>query len=739
MFAKFSIRAKIIAAVAFLLVALTGMGLLAVWNMRAINASTVDITTNWLPSVRVLGELRAGVITYRNVIREHMLSETLEEKLAAEKTLAGVVEMSAKARAKYEPMIATPEERALYQQWSETWDKYRKGTEEVMAISRKEAGKLPHEAHELNTKVVNKIGLEADEILNKDIELNNVGAEKAAQDSASNYSSALMMVAVILGLAILISVGVSLYTVRDISAGIASIVSPMQALGRGDLTAVVPHQGEKTEIGAMADTLQVFKEALVAKKAADEAAAADAEAKIERGRRVDTITRNFEQMIGEIVQTVSSASTQLEASASTLSSTARRSQELTTSVAAASEEASTNVQSVASATEELSSSVTEISRQVQESARMAGDAVGQARTTNDRVSELSKAAARIGDVVELINTIAGQTNLLALNATIEAARAGTAGRGFAVVAGEVKNLAEATRQATHQISDTVRDLDGQIGSLIGESGDASLRAKSASEGAQQISGIISRVQDGFSLVGAEIGSVARAATSNLGHCESVITELNELAKGVDLSSRDLKHADGRVAKLLELSESLIVTIADSGVETSDTPLIRVVIETAKRISDLFENAVAQGDITLAQLMDENYREIAGTDPKQYLTDYVSFTDRVLPAIQDPIQKADPRIVFCVAWARGGYLPTHNPNYRQPQGPDPVWNNANCRNRRLFNDRAVSKVAANTKPFLLQTYRRDMGGGNFVLMKDLSSPIFVGGRHWGAFRMGFRQG
>jgi methyl-accepting chemotaxis protein len=96
-------------------------------------------------------------------------------------------------------------------------------------------------------------------------------------------------------------------------------------------------------------------------------------------------------------------------------------------------------------------------------------------------------------------------------------------------------------------------------------------------------------------------------------------------------------------------------------------------------------------------------------------------------------------VFCVAWARGGYLPTHNPNYRQPQGPDPVWNNANCRNRRLFNDRAVSKVAANTKPFLLQTYRRDMGGGNFVLMKDLSSPIFVGGRHWGAFRMGFRQG
>ncbi len=179
MFAKFSIRAKIIAAVAFLLVALTGMGLLAVWNMRAINANTVDITTNWLPSVRVLGELRAGVITYRNVIREHMLSETTETKLAQEKTLATVIEMIAKARSAYEPMITSPGERAFYNQWVETWDKYRKGTEQVMELSRKDAGKIPHDAHELNTQVVNKIGLEADEILNKDIAYNNTGADKA--------------------------------------------------------------------------------------------------------------------------------------------------------------------------------------------------------------------------------------------------------------------------------------------------------------------------------------------------------------------------------------------------------------------------------------------------------------------------------------------------------------------------------------------------------------------------------
>jgi len=363
------------------------------------------------------------------------------------------------------------------------------------------------------------------------------------------------------------------------------------------------------------------------------------------------------------------------------------------------------------------------------------EAVGR---IEQRLGAVGTALAQVAKVSGSIEAIAKQTNLLALNATIEAARAGAAGKGFAVVAGEVKSLAEATRRATQLIGDTVRDLDGQIGNLIGASGDASLRAKSAGEGAQQIQGIIVRVQDGFTAVGREIDGVARAATSNLAHCDMVIDELGNLARGVDLSSTDLKLADDRVAKLLELSEGLIELIASSGVETSDAPLIRIVIETARQISEAFESAIERGDIRLDQLMDEKYREIPGTDPKQYLTDYVALTDRILPPIQDPIQKVDPRIVFCVAWAKGGYLPTHNPNYRLPQGPDPVWNNANCRNRRLFDDRAVRKVAANTKPFLLQTYRRDMGGGQFVLMKDLSSPIHVRGRHWGAFRMGFRQ-
>ena len=231
-----------------------------------------------------------------------------------------------------------------------------------------------NEARELNSSKVNPIGLKADAALRKDVELNNKGAADAAGAADQDYSRAFWMVLCALVLLRLWSASlppsISSATFRAASP---RSLRPMRALGQGDLSAVVPHRGESTEIGQMADTLQVFKDALIAKKAADEAAAADAEAKIQRGQRVDAVTREFEVMVGKMVSSLSSASTELEAAANTLTSTAESTQQLSGSAASASRDVSDNVQSVAAASEQITSSVNEISRQVQESSRVAAE------------------------------------------------------------------------------------------------------------------------------------------------------------------------------------------------------------------------------------------------------------------------------------------------------------------------------------------------------------------------------
>ncbi len=553
-----SIRAKVIAVIAFMLIAMSGMGLLAIRSMQAINAHTVEIASGWLPSVRVLGDLRTDINLFRIALRAHVMAETLEAKAANDKRLAGILERIAKDRKAYEPLINSAEERSIYQNWAVAWDKYIAGVQDVIVLSRGSIGRIPTEASEAISKKVAVIAAESDAILEKGINLNNAGADTATRQAAEGYNSAFWLVLSIIAACVICGIGVGIYLVRDLSNGIAAVVKPMQALGSGDLTAEVTRRGEKTEIGAMADALQVFKDALIAKKAADEAAARDAEAKIERGRRVDGITRQFEAMIGEIVDTVSSASTELEASASTLTATAERAQELATTVASASEEASTNVQSVASATEEMASSVNEISRQVQESARMASEAVDQASKTNDRVGELSKAAARIGDVIELINNIAGQTNLLALNATIEAARAGEAGRGFAVVASEVKALAEQTAKATGEIGQqitgiqaatqdsvgAIQEISGTIGKLSEISSAIAAAVEEQGAATQEISRNVQQAAQGTQMVSANITDVQRGATET----ETASSHVLSAAQSLSSDSNRLKD---EVAKFLE--------------------------------------------------------------------------------------------------------------------------------------------------------------------------------------------
>ncbi|MDN3273984.1 methyl-accepting chemotaxis protein [Frankia sp. RB7] len=343
------------------------------------------------------------------------------------------------------------------------------------------------------------------------------------------------------GCAVLVLIGSWLMSFLTIARPIRALTVAMDKLAGGDFSVVLPGLGRKDEVGGVAAAVEKFK--LVSEQKTREEAEAkirqDQAAAAQRKAEMHELADSFEAAIGEIVDTVSSAATELEASASTLTSTAERGQGLATMVAAASEEASTNVQSVASATEELSSSITEISRQVQESARVASEAVSQARTTTDRVGELSQAATRIGDVVELINTIAGQTNLLALNATIEAARAGEAGRGFAVVASEVKALAEQTAKATGEIgqqiasiqtateysvgaikdiSDTIEklsEISSTIAAAVEEQGAAtqeiSRNVQQAAEGTHQVSANITEVQRGASETGSASSQVLSAS------------------------------------------------------------------------------------------------------------------------------------------------------------------------------------------------------------------------------------
>ena len=363
------------------------------------------------------------------------------------------------------------------------------------------------------------------------------------------------------------------------------------------------------------------------------------------------------------------------------------------------------------------------------------DLVSAVQDIAAQLSDLKDPLAQVAKVAESIDAIAKQTNMLALNATIEAARAGDAGRGFAVVAGEVKSLAQQTSTATAEIDTTLRSLTERAERLIAQGSSSMQKAEGVQSGAMGITEAMNTVGKATSQMEGEAGRIAAAAADIEKRCAAFLSTVNEMADGVTKSSDTLGETSERVNRLIAATERLLGNTAEAGEATVDTPFVECAMETADRIGKLFAEAIARGEISETDLFDRDYKWVEGSDPKKYMTRFTEFTDRVLPDIQEKILEWDKRVAFAAALDVNGYLPTHNRKFSHPPRPgDYEWNMANSRNRWIYNDRVGLNCGKNTKPFLLQIYRRNMGGGKFMMTKDASAPIIVNGKHWGGFRI-----
>lgn len=356
---------------------------------------------------------------------------------------------------------------------------------------------------------------------------------------------------------------------------------------------------------------------------------------------------------------------------------------------------------------------------------------------------LGAADARIHAIQQgsaAIESIAQETQLLALNASVEAARAGDAGRGFAVIANAVKTLADQIKKFTGENAQHIDSLNDTMRSLLEASNANAQFAEKTSADAQSASKTNEQLRTLAQSVDAlvsDIKAMAEPVEANTQSFASLGAHLDEMVENITLSHSKLDIANMRAEAILKISEDFMVFVADSGIETDDTRFINAVQNAALEMSGLLEKCLKSGEISAAHLFAHDYRVIEHSNPVQYLTPSLRFTDRHFPAIQEPMLSIDPRVVFCAAVDCNAFLPTHNKVFAQTPRRDPVWNTANCRNRRFFDDRTGLAAAKNTKPFLLQTYRRDMGNGEFALMKDVSAPIMVLGKHWGGLRLAYR--
>ena len=370
-------------------------------------------------------------------------------------------------------------------------------------------------------------------------------------------------------------------------------------------------------------------------------------------------------------------------------------------------------------------------RHISEATQASNLSVQRARQTVESVglavAGVADTLAQVTEAAEDITKIALQTRLLAFNASTEAKHAGDAGRGFGIVAEAVKDLASRVERSSKLITSTIAQLDARIKDLSEDIRSTDHR-QSGTATHDSFHVAVSKVER--SVVG-----IADTAQKNLEGCAGLIKIVDGMSAQVAESARSLQSARQETEGFLSLSEELIERVADSGVETADTPCIDAVMAMAKECGDYLESGVLNGQVASADLFSTQYKKDPRTNPITYLARYSHFVEPFLPAFLERAMAVSSKAVLAVVTDRKGYVPQNIRKFCQPYSQDPVWNQANCRYRRFFDGRTEMAAIRSQKKFLLQTYRRDMGGGRFLIMKHLSAPIFVNGAHWGALRMG----
>ena len=355
----------------------------------------------------------------------------------------------------------------------------------------------------------------------------------------------------------------------------------------------------------------------------------------------------------------------------------------------------------------------------------------------ERMAGFASAMSQVQTVSSTIETIARKTNMLALNATIEAARAGDAGRSFAVVAAEVKKLAHDTRAATSQIASTIGELTREAGAVTAEIKTGVERSRAAQSGFGTISETVREVSEIVGMVDRQTEGIAHSTSMIQTSVDRVKAGLTDFAVDARDNGKELLTAEKRLAHLEMLSNTMLDTLANSGAEIDDTPFILRAQETCRRIQAAVEQAIDAGELTVDDVFDQDYRLVEGSNPVQYDVRFNDAADRLVQPILDSSEVSDGRIIGCAIGDMNGYLPTHLSKRSHPQGPDPVWNDEHCRNKRILIDDTTRMALASDRPATLATYRMELGD-KFIPVKNVFVPLWIKGRRWSNFELAYRD-